>query len=989
YLDQWNRNGFISGNYNNQYSDGFPDRHGDWGACIVNAGDPEWQRFIIEEAERLADYNIDGFFLDTPETADPWQGYGWTSEGFYSLIQLLDISFPNHLLLLNRGVFFFNPNHPHQYTWNPNRLIDIALFESYLFDNSYASDDSDYIFSPFFYHNKYYLSPKIQIALSEFDHNIPMIQVDYTRNPFTFPEKYAVLYSEYIKETVEVFGRIPYITDRYLNEISTVFFDNQPVEDNSPPIWQDSTRGHNNLFEEYMYFSSITDITLPEEEFRKNPYIPRVGIQKMIPSNGSLRILWDVATDQSRPVSYNIYYTDRMPFDFSTANKIRNVPYIISTDYTIRGQVNADNACPYEYTLTGLENGKTYFAAVRAEDSSYISKGGTLGLSDGKNHGYEEQNMEILAAIPVDDDLMHRPTINIDGNPLDWKKIPSISFNETLPANNSTFKELAVHDDFDYIYIAVEKNGSPDFNQTKLLINSDLLSFTGDSDFRGADYLFQNGIMYRYEESWIPMNNTQNIRYASNGSFFEIAIPKTILKNLFMDHIILNLYDETEDIFFPKSGSSGIYFILAASNIDKDPPVFTSEKYTIDTQSISETVILSWAEAEDESEKVSYTVLNSDTGIVHVNNNGKPLTRLDTASAVITGLPQGKNTNLLIVAEDQYGNKTQLPELAVKPNILFAEPEWVPWRSPPEIHTVEQIPVLYFSAALENRSPANYNLKIEEINTDMKDIVLESIQNKLSDKKDFDYSYAIPQLEPFTDYIIKLEAVGTHGLPSKDVFVIPYSKPGFHTVSLESIDGFFEDWENDSQAQKLVHSRYKIFKDKSKVPEIIALYYVFRDSHLFFHIITEKQKNLSNNLLILLDIDNNKSTGFSSLIGADFALSGSGQLYKLASGDAWDPLFMGNIPYKQGVNESSHIEMALSEKLVGSFSDQLAVVFNSFLDSEKSENNNTYGPLELYKSNTPPTPDRISIIVIIAIIMLFLLLILFTIPDLIEKKKIS
>ena len=339
YLDNWNTKGFLSGDNANRYPDGEPDRHGDWGACYVNAGDPAWQAIIIEEASQLARIGIDGFFLDTPETPDPWQGYGWTAEGMHDLIALIDETFPQHLLLLNRGTFFFDPNNPYQHRWSPINHIDIALFESYFLDSNYPIDSStgiDYHISPFYPLNKLYTSPKVNVAVGYKDHQIPVIQIDYARDPNTFPVREPAVYQQLLDESVLRQGRLGLLIDRELNEISTVYLDHPPSEDREPPTWENSSLG-----KKYLYAATVTpydvvgvdhqpDELFPDGDQTQIPamFAPRVGVQKAIPRDGAVTLLWDVAVDQTRPVRYNVYYTAGQPFDLDTAVVLTDVDYI-------------------------------------------------------------------------------------------------------------------------------------------------------------------------------------------------------------------------------------------------------------------------------------------------------------------------------------------------------------------------------------------------------------------------------------------------------------------------------------------------------------------------------------------------------------------------------------------------------------------------------------------------------------------------------------
>ncbi len=83
------------------------------------------------------------------------------------------------------------------------------------------------------------------------------------------------------------------------------------------------------------------------------------GIQEAVGCDQRATVQWNNATDASSPpVKYNIYYSTTSPIDFETATKLTDVPAVVGTDYD------------WEYYVTGLTNGVTYYFAVRAEDSA-------------------------------------------------------------------------------------------------------------------------------------------------------------------------------------------------------------------------------------------------------------------------------------------------------------------------------------------------------------------------------------------------------------------------------------------------------------------------------------------------------------------------------------------------------------------------------------------------------------------------------------------
>lgn len=106
--------------------DGVPDENGVWGSYYVNAGDPEWQRLVLSRMARLEkDLAVDGFFLDTLDTASPWGNYSYSQPQMASMLRAIRKAHPARLILANRGMFLLE-SHPQDFA--PN--IDGLLFES-------------------------------------------------------------------------------------------------------------------------------------------------------------------------------------------------------------------------------------------------------------------------------------------------------------------------------------------------------------------------------------------------------------------------------------------------------------------------------------------------------------------------------------------------------------------------------------------------------------------------------------------------------------------------------------------------------------------------------------------------------------------------------------------------------------------------------------------------------------------------------------------
>jgi hypothetical protein len=504
YLDEWNAKGADADGVN-KVPDGLPDRQGDWGACLVNAGDTAWQRVVLTEATRLMALGADGLFMDTPETAAPWQGYGWTAPGMHDLIRRIRQAFPDKFLLLNRGLFFFDPDYPLQYASSPRTYVDAVLFESYYTGSNYTTEQGGngiWQPSPYFPSNKYVNAPRLNAEMNRPDSRGTVFHLDYVADPVRVVQDHPEVFRTIQREAVLEQGWVPEINDRLLGQAPTLFFDNPAPADRDAPKWS---------------------TTVPSGTDTAHPPAPRAGLLKAIPGNGKVTLRWDVAADQTWPIKYNVYYSKNAPLDFDASPRLAGVATEIGADYTDRARNGADDGCPYQFTVTGLENNALYRFAIRAED-------GTAGSAPASGHtgpggGIEETNGMVLTAIPQD---LSAHAVSIDGTFGDWGTLTAIPD----PAGDGSgvdFTGLSATDDKDYLYLYLQHQGNADPAKTTLLFNSDRRGNTGDptpagSGFHGADYKWEDETIYKYEDSdWTETTAASSMEFSGNKMELRIS----------------------------------------------------------------------------------------------------------------------------------------------------------------------------------------------------------------------------------------------------------------------------------------------------------------------------------------------------------------------------------------------------------------------------------------------------------------------------------
>ncbi len=364
-----------------QIGDGLPDRNSIFGAAFVNAGDPAWfealQEMTFDDSgifgirEILTtDYGrglgCDGLFLDTIDTAAPnsftdasspnQSEFEWTAPGFSAFIERLRNSYPDAVLMQNRGLFFFNPDFPH-YAHNTGRDIDLLLFESYRLDSNRSSEFNPYFFTD----NKYNYMPKIAAEANRPD-GFRVISLGYAEGPVdrialdTLRDQNSLgrdILLRDIFETQDLAGFRHYITDAgitYLNHFVRRYGE---LSDTVAPMWSST------------YNANRTPFPEPHREPGA-----RIGIRHAEARRGGVLVRWDVALDKY-PVEYLLYY-QRQPFDFSRPQPLAGATRVLLEPEPGEGYESGagPGSYPYQAFVGGLQPDTRYHLLIRARDSS-------------------------------------------------------------------------------------------------------------------------------------------------------------------------------------------------------------------------------------------------------------------------------------------------------------------------------------------------------------------------------------------------------------------------------------------------------------------------------------------------------------------------------------------------------------------------------------------------------------------------------------------
>jgi hypothetical protein len=379
----------------NHVGDGIPDRNGYFGALFVNAGDPAW--FDVVDGMKVdgpdgqaglrevltADYgrglDCDGVFLDTIDTAAPnsftdatspnQSEFEWTAPGFAAFIRKVHATYPDKLILQNRGLFFFDPRKP-QFAVNAADAIDFVLFESYRLD---SRDDQQW--DPLHYpDNRYNIAPKL-MAEANRPGGFTVLSLGYAEGP---PDQMSTdtlvgqsalgmdSLLEDIRVTQSLAGFRHYLSDKKVRLVNDFVSAHEDLEDSTPPAWSSTFNDH--------------------EAVPVGEPTPRVGIQQATGGGGKVTVRWDVALDEHR-VDY-VLYAQPEPFDFAgdpTLSKAKRYPLEPRRpdDYS-KGP--GPDRYPYEAVVSDLPSGQPQNLVIRAVDESPA--------------GNEDTNTTVLTATP-------------------------------------------------------------------------------------------------------------------------------------------------------------------------------------------------------------------------------------------------------------------------------------------------------------------------------------------------------------------------------------------------------------------------------------------------------------------------------------------------------------------------------------------------------------------------------------------------------------
>lgn len=486
------------------------------------------------DTNRDHDFGFDGFFLDTVDTAGPfdnvWGYYPWAAEAMRDTVKFIDETYPDKLVMANRGVFYYNPAirsnvfsvRPYEFTIRP--YVDAILFESYYLDSNVNNLES-----PFFADNKHNYAPKISAEASRPD-GFTVFCLDYEM------ERGENFYETFVAEAIIHNGWIGYLApNEGINSFGDFVLNADIPADLTGPSW-DSTQTPGSV-----------SADVPDN----------IGLQRAFPGAEAGRVIleWDVALDQNMPVGYNVYFSEDPDFtDFTVYRRVLTEPgagWAVDpvTSFANRSQV------------IGLAPGTWYFR-VRAEDSANpvneeqneVTQTVTLDLFEGVFFNFQN-SFTLDGELTEWSNLDDFGTDPVSGIGPDWQTVTMAHTAEKLWIGITAYQPIVL-DAKVAIYLDTDRSANTGF------LNPSTVA-------QGADFLIEGTVLYSYagtgsDFDWDPVGF---VDFATNDNFWEIAVNLADLGQPAYVRSSFIITDNGTD-YFPNPGQFFTYRISEDLDLD-------------------------------------------------------------------------------------------------------------------------------------------------------------------------------------------------------------------------------------------------------------------------------------------------------------------------------------------------------------------------------------------------------------------------------------
>lgn len=473
-------------------------------------------RDVSDLRNRSTDFGFDGFFLDTLDTAGPYDGegwYPWTIDEMRDTVKYISDQYSDKVIMANRGAFFFTPGlkspvtEQYSIDFSIRPYVNAFLFESFRYDSDSSTDASGGI-TEFYNENRYNIAPKVFAEASRAD-GFSMFSLEYESGR-------SGIVNDAFNTDIRALGFSAYLTShRDLNTLDFDFYDRLPdsANDNQAPTWDNT--GH------VLYNTPATEV--------------RVGVQSLhLDAANNLLVNWDIAMDQSLPVSYDLVVTN---LTSNEETRIENVSPQTPNAWLTRPDLHP----AYQYSLSGLEENHSYTIRVVAKDSlgnvNTQDTGKQVFLSGAVSNPIVRADIQLdgslsewsgwmgFAADP-DDMAGTSPAGHVsgEGNQANWRQIQLAHTTDTQELFMAYTNQTNIYVSWGFqVFVDADDDAATGFQG----------SFGGIASFPiGADYLIEGVNVYQYDGDgnnwrWVVSPNSGGFEVGRiwSGNTGEVFLP--------------------------------------------------------------------------------------------------------------------------------------------------------------------------------------------------------------------------------------------------------------------------------------------------------------------------------------------------------------------------------------------------------------------------------------------------------------------------------
>lgn len=448
--------------------------------------------------DRSTNFGFDGFFLDTLDTAGPYDNagwYPWTAQAMQQTVKFISDQYPNQLIMANRGAFYFSPGlkspitNEYSIDYSIRPYVNAFLFESFRYDSDTSSDGTNGV-SEYYNENRFNTAPKV-IAESNREDGFTVFGLDYESGR-------ANIETDSFNIGVREMGFVNYLAPdgdlaTHSSAMANLLPDSQ--NDTTPPTWDNT--GHS------LYNTPNSNM--------------RIGVQSVTEGATPMDALitWDTAIDQSYPVHYDISVEN-----LSTGVTTLHNDVTFSTNPAWLH--DPTNHSANQTTISGLTLGDEFRIKVFAEDAkgnrNEVDTGMTYSLASPISNPILKSSITLdgllgdwssIEAYPADpDDIIEvsgSGHVSGQGNQANWRGIQVAHTTDTNELLMAYTNETNIYISWGFqVFIDSDDDPATGFKG----------SFAGINEFPiGADYLIEGVNVYQYsgtgtDWSWITSPNS-------------------------------------------------------------------------------------------------------------------------------------------------------------------------------------------------------------------------------------------------------------------------------------------------------------------------------------------------------------------------------------------------------------------------------------------------------------------------------------------------